>query len=56
MNILIIFIIHTCKYNNLIYECKIDKYNYLNKEFEKCNYKRNKEEIKEDFNRCGLIK
>ena len=39
--------IHTCKYNNLIYECKIDKYNYLNKEFEKCNYRGNKEEMRE---------
>ena len=49
--------IHTCKYNNnLIYECKIDKYNYLNKEFEKCNNKGNKEEMRDHFKRCGLIK
>ena len=49
--------IHTCKYNNnLIYECKIDKYNYLKKEFEKCNYKGNKEEMRDHFKRCGLIK
>ena len=47
--------IHTCKYN--IYECKIDKYNYIKKkEFEKCNYKGNIEEIKEHFKRYGLNK
>ena len=48
--------IYSCKYNNLIYECKIDKYNYLKKEFEKCNYKGNKEEMRDHFKRCGLIK
>ena len=42
--------IYSCKYNNLIYECKIDKYNYLKKEFEKCNYKGNKEEMRDHFN------
>ena len=48
--------IYSCKYNNLIYECKIEKYNYLKKEFEECNYKGNKEEIKEHLKRCGLMK
>ena len=48
--------IHTCKYNNLSYQCQIDKYNYLNKEFEKCNYIGNKDEIKEHFKRCAFFK
>ena len=48
--------IHTCKYNNLLYKCQIDKYNYLKKEFEKCNYKGNKDEIEDHFKRCALIK
>ena len=49
--------IPTCKYNhNLIYECKIDKYNYLKKEFEKCNFKGNKEEMRDHFKKCGFIK
>ena len=45
-----------CKYNNLLYNCQIDTYNYLNKEFEKCNYKGNKDEIKDHFKKCALIK
>ena len=48
--------INTCKYNNLLYECQIDNYNYLKKEFEKCNYIGNKDEIKAHFKRCALIK
>ena len=48
--------IYSCKFKNLIYECKIEKYNYLKKEFEECNYKGNKEEIKEHLKRCGLMK
>jgi len=48
--------IHTCKYNNLLYKCQIDKYNYLKKEFEKCNYIGNKDEIKVHFKVCAFIK
>ena len=48
--------IHTCKYKNLVYECKIDKYNYLKKEFEKCNYIGNQEEMKNHFKKCAFIK
>ena len=49
--------IHTCKYNNnLLYECKVDKYNYIKKEFEKCSYIGNKEEMKVHFKGCELIK
>ena len=41
--------INECKYNNLLYKCQIDKYNYSRKEFEKCNYNGNIEEIKKHF-------
>jgi len=47
--------IHTCKFNNILYECQIDKYNYLKKEFEKCNYIGNKEEITDHFKRCAFL-
>ena len=48
--------INECKYNNLLYKCKIDKYNFSNKEFEKCNYNGNIEEIKKHFKLCAFIK
>ena len=48
--------INKCKYNNLIYKCQINKYNYSNKEFQECNYEGNIEEINNHFKRCAFIK
>ena len=48
--------IKECKYNNLIYKCNIEKYNYLKKEFQECNYEENIKEIKNHFKRCAFIK
>jgi len=45
--------IKICKYNNLLYKCQIDKYSYSKKEFEKCNFIGNKDEIKEHFKVCA---
>ena len=47
--------IHKCKYNNLLYKCQIDKYSYIKKEFEKCNFIGNKDEIKDHFKVCAFI-
>ena len=30
--------INSCKHNNIAFECLVKKYNYSNKEFEKCGY------------------
>ena len=48
--------INNCKYNNSKYECQIRKYNYKNKEFEKCGFIGNQEEIKKHFNICAFNK
>ena len=48
--------INNCKYNNCKYECQVKKYNYKNKEFEKCGYLGNAKEIKLHFNLCALNK
>ena len=47
--------VNNCKYNNE-YECQIKKYNYKNKEFERCRYIGNKEEMKEHFKICAFYK
>ena len=48
--------INNCKYNDNKYECQIGKYNYENKEFEKCSFIGNNEEIKKHFNLCAFYK
>ncbi len=44
-----------CKYNNMKYECLVKKYNYQKKEFEKCGYIGNKNEIEKHINVCANI-
>ena len=48
--------INECKYSNILYKCQVEKYNYLNKEFEKCNYIGNIKEIENHFKLCAFIK
>ena len=48
--------INKCEFNNTQYECQIRKYNYKNKEFEKCGYLGDKEEIRKHFNCCAFFK
>ena len=48
--------INECKYNNLLYECQIEKFNYLNKNFEKCNYRGDLYEIEKHIKLCGFLK
>ena len=49
--------INNCKYKtNILYECQVKKYNYKNKEFEKCLYKANLNEIEKHFKLCALLK
>ena len=31
--------LNKCEYNNNSYECQVEKYNYIKKNFEKCHYK-----------------
>ena len=46
--------IFNCKYNNIQYECNVKKYDYKRKEFKKCGYLGNKNEIEIHFKLCGL--
>ena len=48
--------INECKYFIGEYECNIKKYNYNKKEFEKCGYIGNKENMENHIKICGLIK
>ena len=48
--------INACEYKNIIYECKVEKYNYIKKNFEKCNYRGNINEIENHFKDCALNK
>ena len=45
-----------CEYKKIIYECKIDKYNYIKKQFDKCSYRGYINEIDKHFKICGLLK
>ena len=49
--------IYNCKFKtNITYECQINRYNYLNKNFEKCMFRGNKEEIENHFKSCAFLK
>ena len=48
--------INNCEYKIIKYECNIMKYNYDNKDFEKCGYIGRKEDIENHFKLCGYIK
>ena len=43
-----------CKYNNIQYECNVNKYDYKTKKFKNCGYLGNKNEIGKHFKLCGL--
>ena len=45
---------YNCKYNNIQYECNVNKYDYKTKKFKKCGYIGNKNEIGKHFKLCGL--
>ena len=46
--------VNNCKYNNIQYECNVNKYDYKTKKFKKCGYIGNKNEIGKHFKLCGL--
>ena len=46
--------IKKCEYNNITYECEVEKYNYLNKKFEKCKYIGDKNELESHFKICAF--
>ena len=48
--------INNCKYNKIKYECQVKKYNYNNKEFQKCGYLGNIAEVEKHFTLCGFSK
>ena len=48
--------INECEYKNIIYECKIEKYNYIKKKFDKCSFRGDINEIEKHFKMCGLLK
>ena len=47
--------INNCKFSNMKYECCVKKYNYNNKEFEKCGYSGTKEKVIKHFILCEFI-
>ena len=46
--------INQCNYNNILYECQVEKLNNSNKKFEKCKYKGYKNEIKKHLKFCAF--
>ena len=46
--------INECKYKTIEYECHVEKYNYNNKQFEKCLYTANNNEIEKHFKKCAF--
>ena len=48
--------INNCQYSNSKYECQVKKYNFQNKEFEKCGYLGKEKEIENHFYLCALNK
>ena len=48
--------INNCEYKNITYECHVEKYDYINKNFIKCCYKGNIKEIEKHFKNCALLK
>jgi hypothetical protein len=47
--------INNCIFSNMKYECCVKKYNYNNKEFEKCGYSGTKENVIKHFILCEFI-
>ena len=50
--------INECEYrnDNILYECLVDKYNYINKSFEPCHYIGKIKEMEEHFKKCAFMK
>ena len=48
--------INNCKFKNIIYECKVEKFNYKKKEFVKCCYRGDINDIEKHFKSCALLK
>jgi hypothetical protein len=46
--------LNECEYKNLLYKCKVEKYNHSKKEFIKCNYIGNINDIKKHFKKCAF--
>ena len=47
--------INECIYRNIQYKCQVEKYNYINKQFEKCHYISNNKLIENHFKKCALV-
>ena len=49
--------INECKYGNsdILYTCIVEKYNYVNKNFEPCNYIGKLKEVEEHFKKCAFF-
>ena len=48
--------IKNCEYKETLYECQIEKYNYVKKTFEKCHFKDNYDEVDNHFKSCAFTK
>ena len=46
--------IKECKFENIVYECQIEKFSYSNKNFVKCNFKGNNHVIDNHFKLCAF--
>ena len=41
-----------CQYKHIVYECKVEKYNYLKNNFMKCDFRGDIKAIENHFNDC----
>ena len=46
--------INECKFKKIFYECQVEKYNYVDKQFYRCYFKGNQNQIYNHFKSCGL--
>ena len=48
--------INECEFKNILYECQIERFNYLQKNFKKCKFKGYNHKIEEHFKLCAFFK
>ena len=48
--------IDECQYKHIIYECKVEKFNYLKNNFVKCDFRGDIKAIEKHFKNCAFLK
>ena len=49
------FHLEKCEFKENLYECQVEKYNFKNKAFQKCNYEGTFKKIMKHFKTCALL-